>query len=50
MFHSYSPAQKKVLPPSTCSMSSVFTPRAWSTAYSLVAEVVADRADHAHVA
>ena len=34
-FHSYSPSQKKVLPPSTCSMSSVFTPRACSTAYSL---------------
>ena len=33
-FHSYSPAQKNVLPPGTCSMSSVFTPRAWRTAYS----------------
>ncbi len=32
--YSYSPAQKKVLPPSTCSMSSVLTPRPWRTAYS----------------
>ena len=30
-------------------MSSVLTPRSWSTAYSLVAEVVADRPDHADV-
>src|SRR5829696_2284089 len=33
-FHSYSPAQKNVLPPSTCSMSSVFTSCARSTSYS----------------
>ena len=32
--HSYFPLQKKVLPPSTCSMSSVTTPWRWSTAYS----------------
>ena len=32
--YSYSPAQKKVWPPSTCSMSSVLTPRSRSTAYS----------------
>src|SRR2546421_7286346 len=31
----YSPAQKKVLPPGTCSMSSVLTLRARSTSYSL---------------
>src|SRR5918999_3367008 len=33
-FHSYSARQKKVRPPGTCSMSSVFTPRSRSTAYS----------------
>ena len=32
--HSYSPRQKKVLPPSTCSMSSVTTPWRRSTSYS----------------
>ena len=30
----YSPCQKNVSPPGTCSMSSVSTPRARSTAYS----------------
>ena len=32
--HSYSPLQKKVRPPSTCSMSSVTTPWRRSTSYS----------------
>ena len=32
--YSYSPDQKKVLPPCTCSMSSTLTPRARSTSYS----------------
>jgi hypothetical protein len=31
---SYSPLQKKVCPPATCSMSSVRTPCPWSTSYS----------------
>ena len=43
------PCQKKVSPPSTCSMSSVFTPRPCSTAYSSSPKSSPTGPDHAHV-
>ena len=45
----YSPCQKNVLPPATRSTSETSTPRRRITSSCCLAEVVADRADDAHV-
>ena len=45
----YSPFQKKVFPPSMRSTSSVIVPRVRSASQRRVVEVLADRADHAHL-